>query len=149
MDVVLTELAQASENSWIDLPDSSGLNDWKPDRTREPMGRRTALVYAAQLTPAEGGAATDETRLGRLIVIGSPELLTSRLSKTNKDFALNAFNWLAAREYRLSVAPRVEEHRILDVRQGDNLVRLRSLVVFLLPGLCLILGLVTWYRRRR
>jgi len=67
----------------------------------------------------------------------------------NKDFALNAFNWLAAREYRLSVAPREEERRMLDVHQGDKVETLRTLALFLLPGLCLMLGIATWYLRRR
>ena len=88
-------------------------------------------------------------RLSSLIVIGSPEFLSSRLLATNKDFALNAFNWLAAREYRLSVAPREDQRRTLDVRQSTNLLTLRSLALFLLPGLCVILGLFTWYMRRR
>jgi ABC-type uncharacterized transport system involved in gliding motility auxiliary subunit len=69
--------------------------------------------------------------------------------EANRDFALNAFNWLAAREYRMSVATQSQERNMIDVRQSDNLLKLRSLVLFGLPGLCALLGLITWSLRRR
>ena len=103
------------------------------------------MQVAAAGAPAGDGAE----RHGRVLVLGSPEVFTSSAMETNRDFALNAFNWLAAREYRLSVAPRAEVRRVLEVHQGDNLVKLRTVALFLLPGLCLALGLLTWHWRRR
>ncbi len=148
-NVALTELVFSSKEAWIDLPDESGTYDWKPDRVREAAGKRFGLAYAAQIALAGETKPSAEQRQGRLIVLGSPEFLSTSQLSINKDFALNAFNWLAAREYRLSVAPREEERRALDVRQEGNLLTLRSLALFLLPGICLILGLVTWQLRRR
>jgi hypothetical protein len=148
-NVTLTELVRSSDTAWVDLPDASGTFDWNPDKQREVAGKRFGLAFACELTPSATSSAHSDQQLGRLIVLGSPELLTSRLLVTNKDFALNAFNWLAARDYRLNVAPRSEERHLLEVRQGNKLVELRSLALFLLPGLCAIFGLLTWYRRRR
>ncbi len=148
-NVALTALVFSSGEAWIDLPDENGAHDWKPDRSREAAGKRFDLAYAAQISLAGETKPSAEQRQGRLIVLGSPEFLATSQLTINKDFALNAFNWLAAREYRLSVAPREEESRVLDVRQKGNLVTLRSLALFLLPGICLILGLVTWNLRRR
>jgi hypothetical protein len=148
-NVVLTELVRSGEDAWVDLPGANGEHDWRPDREREVTGRRFALAYAAQVSLGGAASQAGEEAQGRVIVLGSPELLSSSALETNKDFALNAFNWLAAREYRLSVAPRTEERRVLDVRRAENLVKLRALALFLLPGLCLVLGLFTWHRRRR
>lgn len=148
-NMVLTELLRSSEDSWVDLPNDSGVHDWRPDKSLEVAGKRSTLASAVQITLADGTASAAETRQGRVIVLGSPEVLTSSAMETNKDFALNAFNWLAAREYRLSVAPRTDLRRVLEVHQGDRLVKLRSVALFLLPGLCLLLGLFTWHRRRR
>ncbi|HUR28863.1 MAG TPA: GldG family protein [Planctomycetota bacterium] len=147
-NVLLTELVRSSDSSWIDLPDNSGTYDWTP-ADDEPKGKRFPLAFAADVAPALNvGPIQDELR-GRLIVLGSPEMLTSRLMVTNKDFALNAFNWLAARDYRISVAPHSDERHLIDVKRGNALVKLRSLVVFLLPGAFAILGFLTWVRRRR
>ena len=148
-NVALSELVFSSSSSWIDLPDEKGAHDWQPDPRREAAGKRFGLAYAAQITLTGEPTPTAEQHEGRLIVLGSPEFLSTSQLSINKDFALNAFNWLAAREYRLSVAPREEERRVLDVRQEGNLMTLRSLALFLLPGICLILGIVTWQLRRR
>ncbi len=148
-NVVQTELVRSSESAWIELPDDSGAFDWRPDLEREAAGKRFGLACAAQINPGAGPGGAPELREGRLIVLGSPEFLSSGQLAVNKDFALNAFNWLAAREYRLSVAPREDQRRVLDVRAGNSLLTLRSLALFLLPGLCLVLGLVTWSMRRR
>lgn len=148
-NIVLSELARSSERGWVDLPDAQGRFDWRPDSDRETTDRRLTLAMAAELSPVGADGPLPPELRGRIVALGSPEMLSSRLMATNKDFALNAFNWLAAREYRLSVRTQSEVRRILDVQREGVLFELRSLVLFALPGLCLCLGLVTWYRRRR
>ena len=148
VNVVLTELVRSSDSSWVDLPDAAGAYDWKPDKTREEVAR-FGLAYAAEINPMSGSGPLSDGQRGRVIVLGSAEFLSSRLLTTNKDFALNAFNWLTAREYRISVTPHTEAPSLLDLHQGNNLLKLRSLAFFLLPGLCALFGILTWYRRRR
>ena len=163
-NATLSELLRSSDSSWIDLPDADGVHDWRPDQERENCGKRFPLAFAVELRPAATpgpgsasgsgqasgpGSESDAAKQGRVLVLGSPEALSSSAMETNADFALNAYNWLAAREYRLGVAPRNETRRVLDVRQGDNLVQLRAIALFLMPGLCLLLGLLTWQMRRR
>ncbi|HTF91266.1 MAG TPA: Gldg family protein [Planctomycetota bacterium] len=147
-NVVLTELALSSDAAWVDLP-AAGKYNWTFDKGREEGGKRFVVAFAAESTPKNVLGPLPEEQRGRLIVLGSPEALTSRLAGMNKDFWLNTFNWLASRDYRFSVAPRSDARTMLEVNQGNKLVTLRSLTLFLLPGLCAIFGLVTWYRRRR
>jgi len=145
---VLSDLVRSSARAWIDLPRAGGEQNWKPDAD-EVQQQRISLVYAVEITPPSELAADAELLRGRVLVFGSPEFLSTAAMEANKDFALNAFNWLAARDYRLSVATTSEQRNVLDVRQGDNLLKLRSLVLFGLPGLCALLGILTWYQRRR
>ena len=146
---VLAEVARSSARAWVDLPLDGNQYDWHPDPQNEKTNTRFAVASVVEITPEVAAGADSELVRGRVLVLGSPEFLSTAAMEANKDFALNAFNWLAAREYRLSVATKAEQRNLLEVRQGDNLVKLRSLVLFGLPGLCALLGLLTWYQRRR
>ncbi|MEO6708050.1 MAG: Gldg family protein [Planctomycetota bacterium] len=148
-NVLLTALALSGADAWVDLPDATGKYDWAPDKEREDRGKRFVVAFAAETTPRNVLGPLPEEQRGRVIVLGSPEALTSRMAGMNKDFWLNTFNWLASRDYRFSVAPRSDARTMLEVNQGNKLLTLRSLTLFLLPGLCAVFGLVTWYRRRR
>jgi hypothetical protein len=147
-DILITELAQSSGRAWVDLPKGKEY-DWKPDPTDEPTDRKFTVACAVELTPGGESKKNEELLRGRVVVLGSPEFLSTAAMEANRDFALNAFNWLAAREYRMSVATQSQERNMIDVRQSDNLLKLRSLVLFGLPGLCALLGLITWSLRRR
>jgi gliding motility-associatede transport system auxiliary component len=152
---VLVEIARATSTSdrsvtWVDLPRSDGTYDWRPEPSRESIGGPFTVAAALTLpapraAPPEAGEAAPEARV---VVLATPEVFGSECLQTNHDFALNAFNWLASREYRLSIAPRPQDRRILEVRTGDNLVKLRRIIVIGLPALCAVLGAVVAWRRR-
>jgi hypothetical protein len=150
-EVVAVELARSPADSWIDLPDAEGRHDWTPDRSIETVGRASALAIAVSMPAPDAPppAPSEAPRDARVVALGTPEVLVNATFETNADFALNAFNWLAARDWRVSIATRADEPRILEVRTGSNLASVQRIAVVLLPAVCATLGLVLAWRRRR
>jgi ABC-type uncharacterized transport system involved in gliding motility auxiliary subunit len=65
----------------------------------------------------------------------------------NRDFFLNAVNWLAQQENLIAIRPREPEDRRLTLTADQqNLIFLLS--VFLLPGVVFAAGVYSWYGRR-
>ena len=86
------------------------------------------------------------------MVLGSGGLLQDavlrdpRLGPFNESFARNAFNWVADREYRVSVAPRDPRMERVD---GEAAVFVVQVALWGLPLLSLALAAVTAVLRRR
>jgi ABC-type uncharacterized transport system involved in gliding motility auxiliary subunit len=60
---------------------------------------------------------------------------------------MNAMNWLSSDEDLISIRPKPQEDRKVNMTSAQfNWVRLSS--QFLLPGALLFLGLSVWWRRR-
>ena len=131
--------------SWLD-DRGSGSYDFTWQEGREAMGSRE-LALALELD-AVPGAAGDETRGGRIVLLGTPEALANNWLEINRDFCLGAFNWLVERETRIHIAPRAVEERRLPLGEGQALARLKRSVTWLLPGLCLLSAIFVGWRRR-
>jgi ABC-type uncharacterized transport system involved in gliding motility auxiliary subunit len=65
----------------------------------------------------------------------------------NRDLFMNAVNWLAQQENLISIRPRDPEDRRITLT-ADQQVRIFWLTVFIIPGLILLGGVHTWWRRR-
>ncbi len=93
-----------------------------------------------------------ERRRSRLVVLGSSDLLVTALLETtggqgsSRDLALNAFNWLASREWRVNISPRDPDLRILP---NEKVPALNRVVVWFIPGSFLLLGLLVAFLRSR
>lgn len=156
--VVIENLLASSAFSWADawrLGEAGGGYDfvWQnegPDA--EPAGP-FSLAMAVAFTPPRPGyaplGAVPERPESRLVVLGGPSLLANVLFDTNRDLLLNAFNWLASREFRVSISARDPEARRLELGVGRRVSWIQGVVVVGLPLLCLLLGLFTWRVRRR
>ena len=83
----------------------------------------------------------------RIFAIGTADAFTNRLFDMNVDFLRNVFNWAASREYWVSISSRNPDRRILPLGTTDALAKLTRLALWGLPGLCLLLGIVTAWRR--
>jgi hypothetical protein len=145
-------LAETPAESWLDLPDAQGLQDWRYDREGGELPGPLAIAVAVELAPlaaapAEGELA--ERPVGRAVAFGSAEVLSNGPFAFARDFALNAFNWLAARDWRVSVRPRDRDRRQLDLVNTNALSTLNRVATFGLPGLCALLGCALAWRRRR
>jgi ABC-type uncharacterized transport system involved in gliding motility auxiliary subunit len=65
----------------------------------------------------------------------------------NRDFFMNAINWLAQQENLIAIRPREPEDRRLTLT-ADQQNRIMILCLFIIPGLVFASGVYTWWRRR-
>jgi ABC-type uncharacterized transport system involved in gliding motility auxiliary subunit len=65
----------------------------------------------------------------------------------NRDLFMNAVSWLAQQENLISIRPRdPDDRRVTLTAQAQTAVFWLSL--FIIPGLLLLAGVQTWWRRR-
>ena len=112
-----------------------------------------ATVKAAAPAPAPSPApATGEEAKapeGRVVAVGDADFASNSLLgfQGNQDFFLNTVAWLAEDADMISIRPKEPENQALFLsRQVQQNVAWLALV--LLPGLFVVLGVVTWWRRR-
>lgn len=65
----------------------------------------------------------------------------------NRDFFMNAVNWLAQQENLIAIRPREPEDRRLTLT-ADQQQRIMLLCLFIIPGIVFASGVYTWWRRR-
>ena len=65
----------------------------------------------------------------------------------NRDFFMNALNWLAQQENLIAIRPREPQDRRLTLT-ADQQQRIMLLCLFIIPGLVFASGVYTWWRRR-
>ena len=88
-------------------------------------------------------------RGGRLVVFGCADLATnSRLTAAgNQTIFFNAINWTVDRDTQLAIPPRPVERFQLSLSQQE-LVRLRYCLLFIVPGVVAVFGLMVYWSRR-
>ncbi|HVZ81954.1 MAG TPA: GldG family protein [bacterium] len=85
----------------------------------------------------------------RLVVIGGSNFMTNNFLQApgNGDLAINCFSWAAEDENKISIHPKTEENRTVNLTTvSANLIK--YVAVGLIPFGTLLLGGVVWYRRR-
>ena len=85
----------------------------------------------------------------RLVVYGNANFFTNQFLQGpgNLDVALNSFSWAAVEENKISIHPKEEDERVLNLSNVTaNLIK--YLTVWIMPLAVLIAGGVIWYRRR-
>jgi ABC-type uncharacterized transport system involved in gliding motility auxiliary subunit len=65
----------------------------------------------------------------------------------NRDFFMNAVNWLAQQENLIAIRPREPEDRRLTLT-AEQQQRIMLLCLFIIPGIVFASGVYTWWRRR-
>ena len=85
----------------------------------------------------------------RVVVFGDSDFVTNAVLGLagNRDLFLNSVNWLAQQENLIAIRARETEDRRIAPSPGQNRWALaQSLLI--LPGIVLLLGFYTWWRRR-
>ena len=104
-----------------------------------------------QHAPARAGSrAADQSKPEtRLVVVGDSDFATNSTSASagNRDLFLNIVNWLAQQENLISVRPRDPQERRITLSAGQDRF-IFWLTVLIIPGLILLGGVQTWWRRR-
>jgi hypothetical protein len=149
----VTAVLRSADGSWLDLPlEGRPVGDWKPsaDEDRGPFVLAAALEFPPQLgagTPLR--TAEDQRPFARVFAFGaSPSLVNANL-QFDRDLVLNAFNWAASRDWRVSVSSKKPEERRLDLQDESKVASANFWIVIALPLSSLLLGLFTAWRRRR
>jgi len=142
----LLELVVSSRESWRDLAVQPGQYNYLRDRGETP--ERLNLIMYLELASGqkrEGG----EVKKGHVLGIGNAGFLSNSLIETNKDFLVNAFNWMDEdRNYRIRVSPLPRPESRLDLARSSALPVLTWTLYLGFPGLCLSVGLFLAWRRR-
>lgn len=129
-------------DSWRDLPPY----DYRFNPAKGEGRERHWLAVTNQLRASKG--ADGSVKQGRILAVASAYFFENDSLDDNRDFALNAFNWLAEREYRISVAPLEKSTSFLVFERSSARPILTFGLWFGLPGLCAVIGLVVYLRRR-
>jgi ABC-2 type transport system permease protein len=148
------DLVRSSDGGWgeTDMATIRGDADLVFDAGRDVKGPVSvaAAVVAPAAPAADAARSTPETRLvvlgtGRLIM--NYRLAGSLIRDYDRDFMLSVLAWLADREERSGVAPKIPSEVRLSLEEG-TVARAFQLFVLALPLACLALAGVVWYRRR-
>ncbi len=111
----------------------------------DPKNKKGPLTIGAAGSYTTG----KENVEGRFVVLGSSFWAANSFISFNgnRDFALNAMNWLSSDEDLISIRPKEEDDRRITMTQSQfSWVRATS--QFLLPLAMLIIGATVWWRRR-
>ncbi len=143
---ILLDIVTSSPDAWRDLALVPGQYDYRRDRGESP-GRQILVMYLE----LAGGRVRDDGELekGRVLGLGNSRFCFNGLLGTNKDFLLNAFNWMDQdRNYRIRVTPLARPESRLDLRRSNALAVLTWSLYLGLPGLCVVIGCALAWRRR-
>jgi len=138
----VTVLARTSSSGWGERNLEDSVARFDPG---EDIPGPVSLAVAVERGPAGEAAGIRPTRL---VVFGDADFVSNgALTGGDRDFFMNALNWLLERKDLLAIAPKeYEETRLMMTRR--DLAMLFWLVVMVIPGFVAIVGLGVWWRRR-
>ncbi|MGD8440284.1 MAG: GldG family protein [Holophagae bacterium] len=126
--------------------------------TEGPVAVAVAVESAAEpAVPADGddtggddAASPPGDDTFRLVVFGDSDFMTDANidNAGNEILALNAFNWLAARDHSLGIPPRDVGELGFFIGQQQLRIIL-AVVLLIMPGAAIAAGVLVWRRRRR
>jgi len=140
---VILPLVTSPRDSWRDFAE----HDWRFNPSQGEARDRMILVATKDLHAAKHADAAT-VRRGRILAVASAFFFANDDFDVNRDFALNAFNWLAEREYRLSVSPLRRSESLVDFERSSAKPILIYTLLLVLPGLCMAIGATVFLRRR-
>jgi ABC-type uncharacterized transport system involved in gliding motility auxiliary subunit len=152
-------LLETSEASWaesdLSLKGSIQMDEGKDRRGPISLGAVATIRETAAPSPAPAASPgaeekkEDPKKEGRVVAIGDADFASNALLgfQGNQDFFLNTVAWLAQDADLISIRPKEpEDQRLFLTRNQQQNVTLLALVV--LPGLFVVAGIVTWWKRR-
>ena len=156
-------LVETSQSSWAEADIKTLTTSGQVARDVEKGGDKAGPVSlaAAVSAPAESapvpapapaaGAKPEDTQKPetRVVVFGDSDFVANQWLGIpgNRDLFLNSVNWLAQQENMIAIRPRDPEDRRLTLTR-DQQSRIFWLTVLIIPGLILLAGVQTWWRRR-
>jgi ABC-type uncharacterized transport system involved in gliding motility auxiliary subunit len=150
------KIVETSKSSWAET-NLKGLASGQPAKLDEGDKRGPVPLASAVSAPAAAPTAKDAKKDGdnakpaetRLVAFGDSDFASNAALGVsgNRDLFLNTVNWLAQQENLIAIRPRDPEDRRITLT-ADQERRIFFLTVLIVPGLILLAGVQTWWRRR-
>ena len=146
-------IVETSANSWAETDIKALLTTGEARREEDkgdkpgPVALAAAVSAAAPDAPAAGNDQSKPE--SRVVVFGDSEFASNVALgvEGNRDFFLNAVNWLAQQENMIAIRAReASDRRITMTAQQQRTVNIFAL--FVLPIVLMVAGVFTWWRRR-
>lgn len=144
----LQSLVWSRAESWRDrITDPAlGRGDIEFDPATE-IQSTSKMMMAGEYPHTASLPAPPGAPMGRIVALACPDAFSNLAIPTNRDLALNTLNWLADREFLVSVTPNDPIHRRMDTNSG-SMLWIRRICIFAIPSLFLLMGGLIWFRRR-
>jgi ABC-type uncharacterized transport system involved in gliding motility auxiliary subunit len=156
----LTALAKTSPNSWAERELQEKQVKFNKDKDRQGpinLAAVATLKIQPEIPPAPEGRPGEKAseapkpmeKEARLGVVGDSDFVKNRYYglSGNGNFFLNIVNWLTEESDLISIQPKTQTPRTIQLTPAQGrLVFLVSVVI--LPLIILVLGLAVWFRRR-
>jgi ABC-type uncharacterized transport system involved in gliding motility auxiliary subunit len=137
---IVQKLFDTSDSSFATMAlNTPTVNITDPKNKKGPMTIGAAGSYTTGKENSEG----------RFVVIGTSTWAANSFLgfDGNSDLALNAMNWLSSDEDLISIRPKEQENRAINMTQAQfGWVRLST--QFFFPAALLLIGVSVWWRRR-
>ena len=135
-----TVFLKTSDKGW-------GVTDLKAKSLKHSPGDTKGpvpLAMACELTLPDNPA-----KKARVVVYGGSNFLTNNFLQApgNGDLGVNTLSWAAEEENKISIHPKEDEARIVNLTSVSANIMF-YLPVILIPAGTLLLGILVWYRRR-
>jgi ABC-type uncharacterized transport system involved in gliding motility auxiliary subunit len=144
--ITVNTLFKSDVNSWgeTNLKNSQASYDPKED-LKGPLSLAVAVMK--EIKPASDKGSSIKARM---VVVGTSNFPINSYfeNQGNGNLFMNMISWLAQDEDLISIRPKSPEDRRIMMSQSQ-LSLLRLLVIFVLPGIVLIIGIAVVVNRRR
>ncbi len=155
-----TSFIQSGRNSWAEsdltllMTKGQAQPNFDKGDVQGPISLAVAVTAGVEGAnspppPPEGQDANQNKPETRLVVVGDSDFAANYIAATggNRDMFVNIVNWLAQQENLISVRPRNPEDRRITLAAGQERF-IFWFVIFIVPGVVLLAGIQTWWRRR-
>ncbi len=147
LGISLTPLIEVVEKSYHGETENAG-GDGAPIFFDAKKDHTVPLAVAVAV---EKGALADKrvsVDTSRMVVVGNGDFLRdSALTEAGLDFTLAGVNWLLNREELIAIAPKERKTFALNLTD-EQMAQILLSVVFGVPGLVALCGLLAWWQRR-
>lgn len=142
--IQLNQLVATTDRSWGEKNfDSLTQAGWPPsyDETTESIG---PLALAAAAENLDTG--------GRVVVFGTSQFASDQVFDSgygNSDLFINSVDWAAEQENITNITPKQPVSRVFLPASQLRILMLMLVVGLVIPGIFVVLGVMTWLQRRR
>ena len=143
----VTSLVKTSSTSWAEK-DLNGV--FKQGRASlGPEDKKGPISVAVAVTANLKKLGVERDGDVKLVAVGTAAFVNNRFINIffNRDFFLNAVNWLVGQEELISIRPRSVRSSRVQLTEGEG-AAIFYLSFLILPEILLIIGLGVWWRRR-